>query len=163
MSTSVHCVCISTLNLSVEYGWNDPPSFSYNSLQTGATKRTQLTKRVNHEISTPSQTLSKPLSTVATTCVSHTIPGPPTEAKSNPHPPPLQSETANPPESIINQSELRTESSTDSVQCFDTVIENLGNVVKKHSESMQVACIGLQIVVEKTTLSVYTVNLYMYV
>ena len=35
--------------------------------------------------------------------------------------------------------------------------------MKKHSESMQVACIGLQIVVEKTTLSVYTVNLYMYV
>lgn len=100
-----------------------------------------MTKRVNHEISNPSQT-SQHLSIVDTTCVSHTISGPPTEAKSNyPHPPPPQSETVNPPEGIVNTSEPCTKDLSDNVPCletFDTVIENLGNVVEKHGESMQV-------------------------
>ena len=121
-----------------EHGWNDPPTFSFSSLQSGSSKKPQMTKRVNHVTSSPDQSSS----TVAT------------QKKDTSIPPPLN--TTAPPPMVFNVKEdaktktqdnenpertreLTTGNDEESEsRTFDQVLATLTELTEKHCETAQV-------------------------
>lgn len=118
----------------VEHGWNDPPVFTYSSLQTGATKKTQLTKRVKHN-----------LSTHPTPQDTHKHPEAITDLPSGP---PIKSVPIEDPKQTQDNSKLITETDTtlktqedtsvDEVFTLESVQQCLERIMAEHKDSMPV-------------------------
>ena len=131
-----------------EHGWNDPPLFSFSSLQSGSNKKSQMTKRVNHVVS-----VSSPDSSTSSALDPHKKNNTSTPpllnsglSPSGPPPPPTAFHTEeditntnvkddmveNPGESeemLTKEPENRT---------FDQVLTSLAELTDKHCETVQV-------------------------
>ncbi len=130
------CYESNTCIFPVEHGWNDPPVFTYSSLQTGAAKKTQLTKRVKHDLTThPPQTPAP-----------HKHPEAITDFPSGP---PIISVPSEEPKQTQENSELVTETSTRStlkkpedtsaeVVTLESVQQCLERIMADYKDSMPV-------------------------
>ena len=137
-----------------ERGWNDPPMFSFSSLQSGSGRKTQMNKRVNHVISNPNQSLN--LATQKRDTSPLPPPGIPNPGPSHPGVPPTTfniKEETKPPitstgtrENDINntcvehcENEGMGTSEESEGRTFDQVLTSLTELTEKHCETMQVS------------------------
>lgn len=139
--------------MSSEHGWNDPPVFSFSSLQSGANRKTQMNKRVNHLTSQP---LNHSTSSAGTPQKRDTSATPPTETfgPSSGGPPPVgpplisslvkeEGRHANGQEVNEAQSDCRRGNGDDSVnRTFDQVLTSLMELTERLCETMQVITNG---------------------
>ncbi len=121
-----------------EHGWNDPPVFTYSGLQAKPEggKRTQLNKRVSHNLYTPSssstQSTPKP-SNSHTDCP----PGPPINTKLYEESKQAQGDAA--PHSSHDSASKREENVSVGVVTVEIVIQGLERVVEEHKDAIPVS------------------------
>ena len=137
-----------------EHGWNDPPLFSFSSLQSGSNKKSQMTKRVNHvvSVSSPDSSTSSALdphkknnTSIPPLLNSGLSPSGP------PPPPPTAFHTEKDITNTINVKDDMVENPGESEgvltrgsneepenRIFDQVLASLAELTDKHCETVQV-------------------------